>query len=100
MSRIVQLDLRQYTSSGVAVFVGRDRGQAVRKDAGIRDGDHVVIAVPEPCYCLHFGFVWELLRNCTAEVINNAYQHEAVQESLADQKRFESLGPMRLFPEG
>jgi hypothetical protein len=64
----VKLDLHEYTSPEVRVFCCRDRGRAIREDAGIANGDHVEITVPEPTYALCTTFLFELLGGCTARV--------------------------------
>lgn len=85
------LNLTEYTSPGVAVFCGRDRGQAIRKDAGIRNGDHVAITVPDPCFALCTTFLFELIGGCTATVVNSAFHDGRVQEALADYARITSM---------
>lgn len=58
-----RIDLHKYTTKECKVFAGRDRGEFVRKDCGVEDGDRVHLILPEGTMALAAGFADELLRD-------------------------------------
>jgi hypothetical protein len=63
----VKIDLSKHQTPGAKVFVGRDRGEEVRKSSGIneieKENDTIVISIPSDIYSINSSFLEEFLKD-------------------------------------
>ena len=85
------LDLKEYRTPGAKVFIGRDRGVAVREASRIdmlaKEKERITIRVPENVYSVGVSFLEEFLCNVVTSLR---------EEGFKDKIKFDNPGPYKI----